>query len=66
MADKTGIKIDGYNSGPSGADTKPPAAAVFDKGARSLAEIQQSADARREHSRQISNLPHPAKQSRDL
>ena len=61
--DKSGIKIDGYNSGPGGADTKPPAAAIFDKGARTVSEIQKAADARREHSRQISNLPHPPKQS---
>lgn len=56
MSDKTGIAIDGYNSGPYGADTNPPAAAIFDKGARNIADIQQSIDARRDHSRRISNL----------
>jgi hypothetical protein len=57
------IRIDGYNSGPQNVDTTPPAVAIFNKGATTVKEIQQGCDARREHTRFISNLPSPPKQS---
>jgi hypothetical protein len=44
--------IDGYQSG--GTKTMPPSAAKFGVGATTLEQIKQATDARREHSRQLS------------
>jgi hypothetical protein len=46
-------KVDGFNS--QAAPVRPPQAAMFDKGASSLPEIQDACDQRREHSRQLSD-----------
>jgi hypothetical protein len=46
-------KVDGYNS--QAAPVRPPQAAMFDKGATTLSEVQDACDQRREHSRQLSD-----------
>jgi hypothetical protein len=45
--------IDGYNS--QAAPVTPPAAAIFNKGAATVREMQEAADRRREHSRALSD-----------
>jgi hypothetical protein len=46
--------VDGYNL--QAAPVTPPTAAKFNQDARDLTELQQAADARREHSRHLSDL----------
>ena len=46
-------QIDGYNS--EAAPVRPPQAAMFDKGATTLAEMQDACDQRREHSAALSD-----------
>jgi transposase-like protein len=43
--------VDGYNS--QTVKTNPPGAAKFGVGARTIEQIKQATDARREHSRQL-------------
>lgn len=45
--------VDGYDS--AGTKTRPPQAAIFDRGATSLPQIADATDQRREHSRQLSD-----------
>ena len=45
-------RVDGYNS--QAAPVRPPQAAMFDKGATTLPEIEDACDQRREHSRLLS------------
>jgi hypothetical protein len=46
-------KVDGFNS--EAAPVRPPQAAMFDKGAASLSEIQDACDQRRAHSAALSD-----------
>jgi hypothetical protein len=43
--------VAGYKAG------KEPAAAAFGRGAKNVAEIREATEARREHSRQLTNKP---------
>jgi hypothetical protein len=45
-------KVDGFNS--QAAPVRPPQAAMFDKGATTLAEVQDACDQRRAHSAALS------------
>jgi hypothetical protein len=46
-------RVDGYNS--QAAPVRPPQAAMFNKGARHLAEIQDACNQRRAHSAALSD-----------
>lgn len=52
MTDKIEPKVSEYNS--HGVKTEPPAAAKFNQGATTIPQIEQAANARREHSQQLS------------
>jgi hypothetical protein len=52
MTDNIEPKISDYNSHPT--KTTPPAAAKFGVGPQNIQQVREAADARREHSRQLS------------
>ena len=54
-----GVKplIDGYQSG--GVKTNPPAAAKFNVGATNVEQVREATEARRQHSRQLSEAGKP-------
>jgi hypothetical protein len=54
-------RVDGYNS--QAAPVRAPQAAMFNKGAKHIREIEDACAQRRAHSDALANLKRPAKQS---